>query len=202
MSLEFLLTSTVVVLLPGTGVIYMIAIGLGRGWRASIFAAIGCTIGILPAALAGVLGLSAVLHTSAIAFQIIKYLGVAYLFFMAWNMLRDGSTLSVTADQKPVSMFRTALNGTMLNILNPKLSFFFMAFLPQFLTHGTASHTREMLILAAVFMALTMIIFVAYGICASLARHYVISRPRVMLWFRRTFAATFTFLGMRLALSD
>jgi threonine/homoserine/homoserine lactone efflux protein len=202
MSLEFLLTSTVVVLLPGTGVIYMIAIGLGRGWRASIFAAIGCTIGILPAALAGVLGLSAVLHTSAIAFQVIKYLGVAYLFFMAWNMLRDGSTLSVTADQKPVSMFRTALNGTMLNILNPKLSFFFMAFLPQFLTHGTESHTREMLILAAVFMALTMIIFVAYGICASLARHYVISRPRVMLWFRRTFAATFTFLGMRLALSD
>jgi threonine/homoserine/homoserine lactone efflux protein len=202
MSLEFLLTSTVVVLLPGTGVIYMIAIGLGRGWRASIFAAIGCTIGILPAALAGVLGLSAVLHTSAIAFQVIKYLGVAYLFFMAWNMLRDGSSLSVTADQKPVSMFRTALNGTMLNILNPKLSFFFMAFLPQFLTHGTESHTREMLILAAVFMALTMIIFVAYGICASLARHYVISRPRVMLWFRRTFAATFTFLGMRLALSD
>jgi threonine/homoserine/homoserine lactone efflux protein len=202
MSLEFLLTSTVVVLLPGTGVIYMIAIGLGRGWRASIFAAIGCTIGILPAALAGVLGLSAVLHTSAIAFQVIKYLGVAYLFFMAWNMLRDGSSLSVTADQKPVSMFRTALNGTMLNILNPKLSFFFMAFLPQFLTHGTESYTREMLILAAVFMALTMIIFVAYGICASLARHYVISRPRVMLWFRRTFAATFTFLGMRLALSD
>ena len=202
MSLEFLLTSTVVILLPGTGVIYMIAIGLGRGWRASIFAAIGCTIGILPAALAGVLGLSAVLHTSAIAFQVIKYLGVAYLFFMAWNMLRDGSTLSVTVDQKPVSMFRTALNGTMLNILNPKLSFFFMAFLPQFLTHGTESHTREMLILAAVFMALTMIIFIAYGICASLARHYVISRPRVMLWFRRTFAATFTFLGMRLALSD
>lgn len=202
MSLEFLLTSTVVVLLPGTGVIYMIAIGLGRGWRASIFAAIGCTIGILPAALAGVLGLSAVLHTSAIAFQVIKYLGIAYLFFMAWNMLRDGSTPSVTADQKPVSMFRTALNGTMLNILNPKLSFFFMAFLPQFLTHGTKSHTREMLILAAIFMALTMIIFIAYGICASLARHYVISRPRVMLWFRRTFAATFTFLGMRLALSD
>ncbi|MEM7172140.1 MAG: LysE family translocator [Pseudomonadota bacterium] len=202
MSIEFLITSLIVILLPGTGVIYTIAVGLGRGFRASVAAALGCTFGIVPAALAGIIGLSAIFHTSALAFQIIKFLGVAYLLYMAWSVLKDGGTLDVTEERKALSLVRTAINGTLLNILNPKLSLFFMAFLPQFVEVGQANAAPEMVLLAIIFMGLTFVVFVAYGGGAALARDYVISRPKIMRWMKRSFAAAFGFLGFRLALSD
>jgi len=202
MSVEFLLTSIVVVLLPGTGVLYTLAVGLGRGFRPSIAAAFGCTLGILPAAIASIVGLAAILHTSALAFQIVKYLGVVYLFYMAWSIMKDGGTLDVTEDKAPVSAGRTILNGMLLNVLNPKLSLFFMAFLPQFVPLDAQGATASLVLLAGVFMALTFIIFVGYGACAAMARDYVISRPVVMTWLKRMFAGTFGFLGLRLALSD
>ena len=133
MTPEFLLTAFIVVLLPGTGVIYTIAIGLGRGFRASVAAAIGCTLGIVPAAVASIVGLAAILHTSAVAFQIVKYLGVAYLFYMAWQIVRDEGALSVHETVDRTGLVRIAINGTLLNVLNPKLSLFFLAFLPQFI---------------------------------------------------------------------
>lgn len=202
MSLEFLLTSIVVVLLPGTGVIYTLAIGLGKGFRASVAAALGCTLGILPAAIASIVGLAALLHTSALAFQILKYLGVAYLFFMAWTILRDKETLSVSEEKSSLSAVRIALNGMFLNVLNPKLSLFFLAFLPQFVSADAVDTTRTLILLASVFMALTLVIFVGYGAMASLARDYVISRPTVLIWIRRLFAGSFGALGAKLALSD
>lgn len=202
MSLEFLLTSVVVVLLPGTGVLYTLAIGLGRGFRASVAAAFGCTMGIVPAAVASIIGLATILHTSAIAFQTIKYLGVAYLFYMAWNLLRDNGAMVVSDDTQGKSLWRIALNGTLLNVLNPKLSLFFLAFLPQFIPAGSVNATGDLVLLAAIFMLLTFGIFIAYGAFAALARDYVISRPQVMTWIKRTFAGTFGFLGLKLALSD
>ena len=202
MSIEFFLTSIVVILLPGTGVLYTLAIGLGRGFRPSIAAAFGCTLGILPAAIASIIGLAAILHTSALAFQIVKYLGVAYLFYMAWTIMKDGGTLDVAEETAPVTTARTVLNGMLLNVLNPKLSLFFMAFLPQFVPLEARGATLDLMLLAAVFMGLTFIIFVGYGACAAMARDYVIARPVVMTWLKRTFAGTFGFLGLRLALSD
>jgi threonine/homoserine/homoserine lactone efflux protein len=202
MSIEFFLTSIVVILLPGTGVLYTLAIGLGRGFRPSIAAAFGCTLGILPAAIASIIGLAAILHTSALAFQIVKYLGVAYLFYMAWTIMKDGGTLDVAEETAPVTTARTVLNGMLLNVLNPKLSLFFMAFLPQFVPLEARGATLDLMLLAAVFMGLTFIIFVGYGACAAMARDYVIARPVVMRWLKRTFAGTFGFLGLRLALSD
>ena len=202
MTLEFLLTSIVVVLLPGTGVLYTISIGLGRGFVPSIAAAFGCTIGIVPAALAGILGLATILHTSALAFQIVKFAGVCYLFYMAWGILQLGGALDVSEDRRPQSLLKTAVTATLLNVLNPKLSLFFMAFLPQFVTVQGTSAVFEMTLLASVFMALTFVIFVGYGACASAARDYIISKPKVMLWLRRSFAATFALLGLKLALSE
>ncbi|MBL4727328.1 MAG: LysE family translocator [Rhizobiaceae bacterium] len=202
MSFEFLITSMIVILLPGTGVLYTLAIGLGRGFRPSVFAAFGCTIGIVPAAIASIIGLAAILHMSALAFQIIKYLGVAYLFYMAWNILRDGGAMKVSSDVTKISSWRIAINGTLLNVLNPKLSLFFLAFLPQFIPAGTINPTPVLLMLALTFMALTFIVFIGYGACASLARDYVISKPTVMVWLRRTFAGTFGLLGLKLALSE
>ncbi len=202
MGIEFLLTSIVVILLPGTGVLYTLAVGLGQGMRASIVAAFGCTLGIVPHVLASIVGLAAVLHTSAVAFQVVKYLGVAYLFYMAWSILREGGALEVSAERTETAARRIVLSGIFLNVLNPKLSLFFLAFLPQFVPAGMQNPTPMLLGLALTFMLLTFIVFVGYGACASLARDYVISRPTVLLWLRRSFAGTFGLLGIRLALSE
>lgn len=202
MSVEFFMTSMVVILLPGTGVLYTLAIGLGRGVIASIAAAFGCTLGIVPAAVASIVGLAAIFHTSAIAFQSVKYLGVAYLLYMAWSILRQGGALDVNEDKKTQSLFRTALNGMLINVLNPKLSLFFLAFLPQFVDVRQADATPTMFLLAGIFMALTFIVFVGYGGCAALARDYVITRPAIMKWLKRSFAGAFIFLGVRLALNE
>ena len=202
MSVEFLLTSLVVVLLPGSGVIYTLAIGLGRGFKASVAAAIGCTFGIVPAATASILGLAAIFHTSAMAFLFIKYLGVAYLFYMAWSILRDKNLMQVNEDTAEKSLFRTAMEGTLLNVLNPKLSLFFLAFLPQFVPAEKAGSVGYLAFLASIFMLMTFLVFVIYGAFAARARTYVIESPNVMRWIKTLFAGTFVFLGLRLALSD
>jgi threonine/homoserine/homoserine lactone efflux protein len=205
MTPEFLVTSIVVILLPGTGVLYTLAVGLSRGWRASVFAAFGCTLGILPHIGASVVGLAALLHASALAFQVVKVLGVAYLLWMAWSVLRAGGALSVPDADSVVekkSALRIVVAGVLVNILNPKLSLFFLAFLPQFVPASAAQPTATMLMLAAVFMALTFVVFVGYGAFAAVMRRQVIARPRVMAWLRRSFAAAFAVLGVRLALAE
>ncbi|WP_455384971.1 LysE family translocator, partial [Acidihalobacter prosperus] len=184
----FLLTSIVVILLPGTGVLYTLAVGLNRGWRASVLAAFGCTLGILPSAAASVTGLATLLYASSLAFQAIKYAGAVYLFYLAWQLLRDRGTLQLAERDPDVAALparRIVAGGFLLNILNPKLALFFLAFLPQFVPAHAPHATAHMLSLAAAFMGLTFVVFVGYGAFASAARHYVISRPRVMLWFKR-----------------
>lgn len=202
MSVEFLITSLIVVLLPGTGVLYTMTIGLACGFRASVAAAFGCTMGILPAAIASIIGLAAIFHTSALAFQIVKYLGAAYLLYMAWSVLRKGGAMDLNSDEKPRSYIKTALHGTMINALNPKLSLFFVAFLPQFIDAGSASATIAMMQLAFVFMVMTFVVFVLYGACAAYMRDFVISKPKIMKWLKASFAATFGYLSVKLALSE
>jgi threonine/homoserine/homoserine lactone efflux protein len=201
MTAEYLLTSLIVILLPGPGVLYTLAYGLSKGWRASILAAFGCTLGILPSIAASVLGLAALLHTSAVAFQIIKYLGVAYLFYMAWGTLRSGGGLQIVERTAAAPPAKIVAGGFLLNILNPKLSIFFVAFLPQFVPPGIPDPTEHMLGLAAIFMLLTFVVFVGYGACASAARRYVLANPDIMLWLRRGFAGAFGLLGLKLAIA-
>lgn len=202
MTAEFLITSIIVVLLPGTGVLYTLAIGLGQGARASVFAAIGCTLGIVPHIMASIVGLAAILHASALAFQAIKYLGVIYLFYMAWTILRSGGALDVGEERRRLAPRKIVTSGIALNVLNPKLSLFFLAFLPQFVPATVAHPTLLMLGLALVFMALTFIVFVVYGAFAALARDQVVNRPAVMRWMKRSFAAAFAALGLRLAFAE
>ena len=199
-TLQFLLTALVVVIAPGTGVIYTLAIGLGRGRAAAIWAAAGCTLGIVPHIAAAMLGLAAILHTSALLFAVVKWAGVAYLLYLAWTMLRTADGMTVNADASASSGLRTAWRGALINILNPKLSIFFLALLPPFLSGQASTATTEMMQLGAVFMALTFVVFVAYGHFAALARRRVLGAPGVMRWFNRGFAAVFAALAGRLAL--
>ncbi len=191
---EFLLTALVVVATPGTGAIYTLAAGLARGARASVLAAFACTLGIVPHMAAAITGLAALLHASAVAFDTVKYLGVAYLLYMAYGTLRERGALAVDEDAAPRSARSVLASGVLINILNPKLTIFFFAFLPQF-----AQGVPAMAGLSAVFMALTFAIFALYGVFAAAVRHHVVSRPRVMARLRRTFAASFVVLSARLA---
>ncbi|VVT19831.1 LysE family translocator [Hoeflea sp. EC-HK425] len=206
MSIEFLITTLIVVLLPGTGVIYTLAAGLTRGARASILAAFGCTLGIVPHVAASIAGLAALLHASALAFQTLKYLGVIYLFYMAWQMWRDTGALKIDAssgESLPVQSGRRIVGaGILINLLNPKLTVFFLAFMPQFVDVGAADASFQMLLLAGVFMAVTFIVFVLYGLLAAQARDHVISRPRIMRLVKQSFASMFALMGLRLALAE
>lgn len=202
MSVEFLITALIVVVTPGTGVLYTLAAGLSRGGRASVVAAFACTLGIVPHLAAAVTGLAALLHTSAVAFQTLKYLGVAYLLYMAWNAWRQKGALEVETEKRDRSARQVIVSGVLVNVLNPKLSIFFFAFLPQFVPADQPGGVAHMLELGAVFMAMTFVVFAAYGLFAAAIRHHVVSRPQIMSWMRRTFAAAFVALGARLAVAD
>jgi threonine/homoserine/homoserine lactone efflux protein len=202
LSVEFLVTSLIVVASPGTGVLFTLAAGLARGARASVVAAFGCTLGIIPHMLAAILGLAAVLHASALAFETLRYVGVAYLMYMAWSALRNRGAVRVEAAAAPPSDGATIASAILVNILNPKLSIFFLAFLPQFVSAAEPHPLARMLGLSAVFMALTFAVFVGYGLFAAAIRTHVLSRPQVLTWMRRAFAGAFAALGVKLALAD
>ncbi|WP_028935411.1 LysE family translocator [Pseudonocardia spinosispora] len=197
MSIAFLVTTLIVVAIPGTGVIYTLSAGISQGSKASVIAATGCTLGIVPHMLATVTGIAVLLHTSALAFQIVKYLGVAYLLYMAWAMLRDEDAVALD-HLTPHSAVRVIISGILINILNPKLTLFFFAFLPQFVSPDDPNLVGRMLGLSAVFMLLTFAMFIVYGLCAASVRNQVISRPGALSWMRRIFAASFIALGARL----
>ncbi|KZD24640.1 LysE family translocator [Tardiphaga robiniae] len=202
MTIEFLITSLVVVASPGTGALYTLATGFSRGGRSSIVAAFGCTLGIVPHMAAAILGLAALLHTSALAFQVFKYAGVAYLLYMAWKTLQEHGTLKVETDDSAQSALQVTTTAILINILNPKLSIFFLAFLPQFISADETHPLSQMLLLSAVFMLMTFVVFALYGLFAASIRNHVITRPRVLTWMRRTFAGAFAALGAKLAFAD
>ena len=201
-SVEFLLTSLVVVLIPGTGVLYTIATGLFMGKKASFFAALGCTFGIVPSLLASIMGLAIILHTSALFFQIVKYIGVAYLLYLAWSMLQSSGALKLNESQDKQSLSTVAFKGFLINILNPKLTIFFLAFLPQFIPAQAQNSTVNMLILGLIFMAMTFFVFVIYGLLATTVRNYVIHSEKISTIIQRIFAGSFAALGLKLAFTN
>jgi len=203
MTIEFLLTSIVIILIPGTGVLYTIATGLAAGRTASIAAAFGCTLGIVPALAAAVFGLAAILHTSALLFQAVKFAGVAYLLYLAYQTFKDNGPVSLEQkDRLPISTKKIVSTGALINVLNPKLSIFFLAFLPQFVEAKSATWMMDTLILGLTFMAMTFIVFIGYGIFAAFIGNFALKSERFMRWFRRTTAAAFAGFGFRLAFSD
>ena len=199
---QFLITSLIVVLIPGTGVIFTVSTGIRHGQRASVFAALGCTAGIVPHLLATVFGLAAILHASAVAFEALKFAGVAYLFYLAFATWRDKATFVIEQAATASTATSLVVKAFLLNILNPKLTIFFLAFLPQFVEPGAASPLAQLLLLSGAFMAMTFVVFVVYGFLAHVFRKAVIESPRVQSWLRRGFAAAFAGLGANLALSE
>ena len=200
MGIEFLITSFVVVISPGPGALLTVAAGLSGGARAAAVTALGCTLGIVPHLLAAVTGLAALLHASATAFDVLRYAGVAYLLYMGWATWRSPAALEVRADAPARSTGGRIAEAMLVNLLNPKLSLFFLTFLPQFIAPGEAQPTQRMAQLSLVFMAMTLVVFLGYGVFAARFRDQVLQRPSVLVWLRRGFAAAFVALGGKLAL--
>jgi threonine/homoserine/homoserine lactone efflux protein len=202
MSIDFLIVSFIVVASPGTGVLFTLAAALARGSRAGVVAAFGCTIGIVPHMAAAILGLSALLRASEIAFQTFKYLGVAYLLYLAWSVLRERGALKVETETASRPALHVVVTAVLINLLNPKLTIFFVAFLPQFVSAHESQPLTRLVELSSVFMLMTFMVFVGYGEFAALVRNHVVSRPGVLKWIRRSFAGAFVLLGAKLALAD
>ncbi|MFL6099277.1 MAG: LysE family translocator [Actinomycetales bacterium] len=201
MTWTFLLTSLVIVATPGTGALYTLSAGLARGPRASVLAAFACTLGIVPHLLAAITGLAALLHASGVAFAVVKYIGVGYLLYLAWSTWRHDGALTLGREGAAVSPSRVITNGIAVNLLNPKLTIFFFAFLPQFVPPSAPHTVLRMLGLSGVFMAMTLVVFAAYGIFAGLLRGQVLSRPALLRRTQRAFAVTFAGLAGKLALT-
>ena len=202
MSAAFLITALLVVASPGTGALYTLSAGLSHGARAGFVAAFGCTVGIVPHMLAAVLGLATVFRTSALAFEVLRVVGAAYLLYMAWQALRNGRMLEVNDSDEKQSAARVIVSAVLINLLNPKLPVFFLAFLPQFVPVADPSPIHTMLMLSGVFMAMTWAVFALYGCFAAMMRKHVLTRPAVLTWMRRSFAAGFALLGLRLLVSQ
>lgn len=201
-TLDFLITSFIIVLIPGAGALFTVSTGLMRGKRASLWAALGCTLGIVPHLVATIAGLAAIMHTSALAFSALKYAGVAYLLYLAYATWQDRSGFSFETEAKPASAWQLVYQAVLLNLLNPKLTIFFLAFLPQFVSAQAASPLVQMLLLSGIFMAMTFVVFAIYGLLAHSFRAAVMNSTRVQNWMRRSFAGAFAGLGLNLALSE
>lgn len=202
MTLEFWVASIVVTATPGTGALFTIAAGLARGMRAGLVAAVGCTLGIVPHMALALTGAAAVLAASPVAFGTIKWLGVAYLVYMAWGMWRQSGVLAPevgeAAGSSP-SVGRVIGSAVLVNLLNPKLTIFFFVFLPMFVNTAADGAVLRMAGLGLVFMAITLVIFAGYGVCAAWLRRYVVGKQAVMRWLGRGFAVTFVLLAAMLA---
>jgi threonine/homoserine/homoserine lactone efflux protein len=199
MTPEYLLSVLIVCISPGIGVTYTLAVTLGGGIGRGLLAALGCTLcTVLHLGLA-MAGLAAILHTSAVLFQTVKWLGVAYLLWMAWGVLRETGGLSLRPE-RPASAGQVVWRGVVVNLLNPKLPLFFAAFLPQFVPAGAPDATARLVELGAVFVAATFLTFAAYALFAGAVRSRLLGSVRAMAWLRRAFAASFAALGARLAL--
>ncbi len=201
-STEFLITSLIVVLIPGTGVIYTISTGLFKGAKASVYAALGCTAGIIPSLTACILGLAVIIHSSAIVFTMIKYAGVIYLLYLAWSMWKETGSIKLQNQNSEIKGLSISIKGFLINILNPKLTLFFLSFLPQFIPSNAQSPVINMLVLGGVFMLMTLVVFVLYGLLANVSSHFIVNSPKIMKTIQRTFALGFAVLGFKLALSE
>ena len=199
---EFLLASLIVVLIPGTGVVYTITTGLTLKWRASLAAAIGCTLGIVPHILASILGLSALLNMSARVFSVLKLAGALYLLYLAWNMWREAGTLELYPKNTQMSTTKIILKAIAINLLNPKLTIFFFAFLPLFVSKHASAPAWEMIILSAVFMGLTLIVFALYGVLASGISSYLVNSSKSVKRLQQAFAVILAAFAVKLALSE
>ncbi|WP_322059069.1 LysE family translocator [Paraburkholderia sp. J63] len=198
----FLATSLAITFAPGPDNLQVLARGISQGRAAGLVAALGFAAGVTFHTTLAALGIAAVLRSSPVAFQILKLAGAAYLVWIGVKALRSqGLAAAGDRPRQPLAtIFRQSVLG---NVMNPKVTLFFVVFLPQFVdTHGAQSVTLQMLELGLVFMAQTVVVFSVFGLCAGTIGGWLKRRPRAGVWLDRLAGLTFIAIGIRVALRD
>lgn len=198
--LYFLTASVALSLAPGPDNLFVVAQGVSRGRRPAVAAAWGMCSGITVHTTAAALGLSALLYSSSLAFQVVKYAGALYLLYLAYAALRDSGTPLTAAGSTIVPLTALFRRGFFMNVLNPKVALFFVAFLPQFVAPDAGDAGLQMFALGLIFMAQAAVVFTIIAVGAGAVGHYLLQRPgaaRALSWMA---AAVFASLALRLAL--
>lgn len=198
----FIAVSMLLTIAPGPDILYVITQSISQGKRAGIATALGLCTGLMVHTTAAAFGVSAILQQSAIAFKILKYLGAIYLFFLAWKAFREKEhSLSemTTKNKDAASLYR---QGIYMNILNPKVGLFFLAFLPQFVNSKAGNIPGQMILLGALFMLQSILIFSIVAIVSEILSKKILSKPNIAKYINHAKAIIFTLIGVKLALSD
>lgn len=197
----FLGASILLTIAPGPDNVFVVTQGITRGRKAAVLTAIGMCSGISVHTTAAALGISAVFYSSAVAFSMVKFAGAAYLLFLAWKTVRERRDIELRGNDRQLSGFALFKRGFIMNVLNPKVALFFVAFLPQFVSPGSGNVALEMVMLGLVFMVQGMIIFTAIGLLSGAIGSYLLQKPQVSRIFPWLTAGIFATLGIRLALA-
>jgi threonine/homoserine/homoserine lactone efflux protein len=199
--LYFLAASMALTIAPGPDNIFVVTQGIARGRKAAIATALGMCSGISVHTVAAACGISAVFHTSALAFNAVKYAGAAYLLYLAYRTLKERTTITLrAADNRALAaLFR---RGFIMNVVNPKVALFFLAFLPQFASADTVHFVPWMLLLGFIFMAQAVVIFCLIACFSGTIGNYIAAKPALAKYFDYLTAGVFASLGVRLALQE
>lgn len=187
---------------PGPDIIYVITQSITQGKSAGIITSLGLCTGLIVHTTAAAFGVSAILQQSVIAFKILKYAGAIYLFFLAWKAFREKNELlsDMTARNKDsISLYR---QGILMNILNPKVGLFFLAFLPQFVNANAGNIPGQMILLGILFILQAILIFSIVSICAGFLGEKILGRPNIAKYVNYAKGGIFVLIGSKLALDE
>lgn len=197
-SLPYLITSIIVILLPGPGSIYTVSTAMNNTKEKSIIAALGCTVGIVPHLCLGILAMFMMHQLPDIIMNLIKLFGAMYLIYLGYKMLTDSGKITLSTTSKDTKSSKLFYEGILLNLLNPKLTLFFISFLPQYLIQNHSSYILQTISLGLVFMLLTLLVFVCYGVLANELRKRFLSSTSRMSWINKIFGILFILFAFKL----
>lgn len=200
--IAFVFAAMLLTLMPGPDILFVLAQSMTQGKKAGVMTALGLCTGITVHTLAAALGISAIFYHSTTAFQIVKYAGAIYLLYLAWQAFKERK--EGIGEQASVTLNYSALykKGILMNILNPKVSLFFLAFLPQFVTPSAGQVPLQMIILGILFMLQAIVVFTVISFLAGMIANKLLKNPKVATYINWSKIVLFTGLGLRLALTE
>lgn len=201
-TLNFLVTSFIIILIPGTGVTYTISTGITKGKRASIFAALGCTIGIIPHLCISIALSSFIINMSNNSFFILKLIDAIYLLYLGIGMIRSKTNFDLINNKSEEKVGTIIRSGILINLLNPKLTLFFFSFLPQYAKSINDNYITECFLYGFTFMIVTLLVFIGYGLLAGISNNFFMNSPKRISYLQKIFGIIFIVFATQLAFSS
>ena len=200
--LSFFSVAILLTLAPGPDILFVIAQSVSQGKHAGIATALGLCTGLLVHISAAVLGVSAVIYQSALAFSVVKYAGAVYLLYLAWQAFRERDEGLSFGRQKPMAYASLYKKGIVMNVLNPKVSLFFLALQPQFVDPSAGQIPQQMLVLGVIFLVQALAVFTLVSIGAEKLRQWLSAHTAITRRIHWLKGAIFALIGIQIAVSE